>query len=37
LLITVVGVIAYMYVKKMFMLNGPVYTTPAMLTGLLMR
>jgi cbb3-type cytochrome oxidase subunit 3 len=37
LLITVVGVIAYMYVKKMFMLNGPVYTTPAMLTGFLMR
>ena len=35
LLITVVGVIAYMYVKKMFFLDGPVYNTPAMLIGLI--
>ncbi|WP_157682312.1 hypothetical protein [Mucilaginibacter mallensis] len=35
LLITVIGVIAYMYVKKMFALDGPVYNAPAMLTGLL--
>ncbi len=35
LLVTVIGVIAYMYVKKMFALDGPVYNTPAMLIGLL--
>lgn len=28
LLVTVVGVIAYMYFKKMFQLDGPVYTVP---------
>lgn len=33
LLITVIGVIAYMYVKKMFFLDGPVYNTPAFITG----
>jgi hypothetical protein len=35
LLITVIGVIAYMYVKKMFFLDGPVYNAPAMLVGLI--
>jgi cbb3-type cytochrome oxidase subunit 3 len=35
LLVTVVGVIVYMYVKKMFFLDGPVYNTPAMLIGLI--
>jgi cbb3-type cytochrome oxidase subunit 3 len=35
LLVTVVGVIAYMYVKKMFFLDGPVYNAPAMLTNIL--
>jgi cbb3-type cytochrome oxidase subunit 3 len=35
LLVTVVGVIAYMYVKKMFLLDGPVYNAPAMLTNIL--
>ena len=35
LLITVIGVIAYMYVKKMFFLDGPVYNAPAFITGLL--
>jgi len=28
LLVTVVGVIAYMYFKKMFFLDGPVYNVP---------
>lgn len=32
LLITVVGVIAYMYVKKMFALDGPVYNVPAFIS-----
>jgi peptidoglycan/LPS O-acetylase OafA/YrhL len=31
LLVMVVGVIVYMYFKKMFFLDGPVYTTPAMI------
>jgi cbb3-type cytochrome oxidase subunit 3 len=35
LLVTVVGVIAYMYVKKMFFLDGPVYNAPAMLINVL--
>jgi len=28
LLVTIVGVIAYMYLKRMFELNGPVYSVP---------
>jgi cbb3-type cytochrome oxidase subunit 3 len=35
LLVTVVGVIAYMYVKKMFFLDGPIYNAPAMLINVL--